>query len=135
MKTIKKIKIKSFYKKNGKLTPFSFTNKFPMTVKRVYFIKAKKNTIRGDHAHKKCSQFFYFINGSIELIIKTDKINKRLVLKESSNYGVLIPPLYWCGVKFLNKKSILMVANDKLYQFSDYIEKFSEFIKYINKKK
>jgi|TARA_B110000196_G_scaffold243967_1_gene212586 dTDP-4-dehydrorhamnose 3,5-epimerase-like enzyme len=135
MKTIKKIKIKSFFKKNGKLTPFSFTNKFPIAVKRVYFIKAKKNTVRGDHAHKKCSQFFYPINGSMELIIKTNKISKKILLKETSNYGVLVPPLYWCGVKFLNEKSILMVANDKLYQFNDYIEKFSDYIKYINKKK
>ena len=135
MKTIKKIIIKSFYKKNGKLTPFSFTNKFPIVVKRVYFIKAAKNTIRGDHAHKKCSQFFYPISGSMELMIKTDKINKKILLNETSNYGVLVPPLYWCGVKFLNKKSILMVANDKLYQFSDYIEKFSDYMKYINKKK
>ena len=58
MKKIKKFKLKSFLRISGKLIPISFNNKFPITVKRIFFLYGNKNKIRGDHAHKKCSQIF-----------------------------------------------------------------------------
>ena len=59
-KTImKKIKFKSFKKKSGTLIPFSLKRDFPIKVKRIFLINGRKNFVRGDHAHKKCSQFIY----------------------------------------------------------------------------
>ena len=59
MKKIKKFKIRSYSKASGKLIPISFGRQFPIKVKRVFFLYGKKNKTRGDHAHKKCSQFFF----------------------------------------------------------------------------
>ena len=67
---------KKFTKKSGHLVPISFKEDVPFKPKRIFLIYGKKNFLRGDHAHKKCSQFFYPISGSMELMIKTDKINK-----------------------------------------------------------
>ena len=36
-------------------------------------------------------------------------------------------------IKFLTQNAILMVACDKEYDFKDYIEKFSEFLKIVKK--
>ena len=44
-----------------------------------------------------------------------------------------MPPKYWCGVKFINKDSILMVACDKYYDFDDYLGTFNEYKKYLKK--
>ena len=52
-----KIKFKGYKKKSGTLVPFSLKKNFPIKVKRIFLINGKKNFIRGDHAHKKCSQF------------------------------------------------------------------------------
>ena len=65
MKKIKKFRIKSFSKSSGRLIPLSFNKKFPIKVKRIFFLYGKKNKIRGEHAHKKCSQFFVRIHGKI----------------------------------------------------------------------
>ena len=72
---MKKFKFKSFRKKSGKLTAFSLRKNFPIRVKRIFIINGEKNFVRGDHAHKKCSQFVYSILGriKIELISKKDK--------------------------------------------------------------
>ena len=133
MKNIRKIKIKSYNSVSGKLVPISFDKKFPFSIKRIFFLHGKKNKIRGEHAHKKCSQFFFSIHGKVILNIKTPNSNKKIVLKSSSNTGILVPPKYWCGVKFINKDSILMVACDKYYDFDDYLGTFNEYKKYLKK--
>ena len=134
MKKIKKFKIKTYLAKTGKLIPISFNKQFPIQVKRVFFLYGKKKKIRGDHAHKKCSQFFFVISGKITLDIKTPSAKKKILLTHSSKIAVLVPPKYWCSVKFVNKNSILMVACDQYYNFNDYLGTFDDYKKYLNKK-
>ena len=134
MKKIKKYKIKSFYKSTGKLLPISFNRKFPMKVKRVFFLYGKKNKVRGDHAHKKCTQFFFPIYGRILLDIKTPNSKKSIKLSHSSNTAILVPPKYWCSIKFKRKNSILMVVTDRYYEFQDYLGTFKDYKKYLLKK-
>ena len=35
--------------------------------KRIFFLIAKKDALRGDHAHKKCIQAFFSIKGSFHI--------------------------------------------------------------------
>ena len=134
MKKIKKIKIKSFKSVSGKLIPVSFDKKFPFSIKRIFFLYGIKKKIRGDHAHKKCSQLFKPITGKMILKIKTPYSEKRFIIGKDSKYAILVPPKYWCSVKFIKKKSILMVMNDRYYEFNDYLETFDEYKKYLLKK-
>ena len=129
MNKIKNIKIKSFSKSTGKLIPITFNKKFPIKVKRIFFLYGKKNKIRGQHAHKKCSQLFIPIQGKMILKILTPQSKKTIQLNTSSKNAVLVPPKYWCDVKFINKNSILMVACDKYYQINDYLKNFTEYKK------
>ena len=134
MNKIKNIKIKSFSKSTGKLIPITFNKKFPIKVKRIFFLYGKKNKIRGQHAHKKCSQLFVPIFGKFILDIKTPKTNKKIMLSHSKNVALYVPPKYWCSVKFLIKNSVLMVICDQLYKANDYIENFNEYKKYLRKR-
>ena len=134
MNKIKNIKIKSFSKSTGKLIPITFNKKFPIKVKRIFFLFGKKNKTRGQHAHKKCSQLFIPIQGKMILKILTPQSKKTIQLNTSSKNAVLVPPKYWCDVKFINKNSILMVACDKYYQINDYLKNFTEYKKYFKKK-
>ena len=134
MKKIRKFRIKSFSKSTGKLIPISFNKQFPIKVKRIFFLYGKKNKIRGNHAHKKCSQFFVPLSGKIILYIKTLDDRKRIELSHSNKTSILIPPKYWCTVKFVNKNSILMVVCDHYYDPKDYIKDFKTYKKYLLKK-
>ena len=84
MKSPKIFHFKKFRKKSGKLLPITFNKKFPIKVKRIFFIYGKKKYKRGDHAHKKCSQLFIPLYGKMILDIKTPKIKKRIVLNHLS---------------------------------------------------
>ena len=134
MKKISKIKIKSFKIFSGELIPISFDKKFPFSVKRIFFLRGVKNKTRGDHAHKKCSQLFLAISGKIVINIKTPYLKKKFSISKNSKYAILVPPKYWCNVKFIQKDSILMVMNDRYYEFNDYLETFEDYKKYLQKK-
>ena len=43
MSEVKIIKLKYFIKKSGTLVPINFNNKFPIKVKRIFYIFGKKN--------------------------------------------------------------------------------------------
>ena len=77
MKKIKKYNIKIFRNGSGKLVPLSFDKKFPIKAKRIFFLYGKKNKIRGNHAHKKCSQFFFLISGKVILNVTTPFSKKK----------------------------------------------------------
>ena len=134
MKKIKKIKIKSFKSGSGKLIPITFDKKFPFNIKRIFFLYGLQKRTRGDHAHKKCSQLFIALSGKMLLNVKTPTVKKKFFMSKNLKYGILIPPKYWCSVKFLEKNSILMVMNDRKYEFDDYLETFSDYKKYLLKK-
>ena len=126
---MKKIKIKNFKKKSGSLIPFSIKKSLPFKIKRIFIIKGKKNFIRGDHAHKKCSQFLYPLVGKIKIYCITKKISKNIILDENKMEGYLLHPKTWCKIKFLSNSAILLVACDREYEFNDYIENYSDFLK------
>ena len=80
MKKIKKFKLKSYTRSSGNLMPINFDKKFPIKVKRIFFINGKKNKIRGEHAHKKCTQFFIPIQGKMNLIVESPNNEKSIRL-------------------------------------------------------
>ena len=118
-----------FKKKSGTLIPISLSKDIPFKTKRIFMIYGNKNFIRGNHAHKKCSQFLVPIFGKIK-IDYFDKFRKNSVLLNSDKKkGILLKPLTWCKLTFLSKNSIILVFCDREYEYKDYIEKISDFKK------
>lgn len=130
---MKKTKFKFYQKKSGTLIPFSLKKDFPIKVKRIFIINGKKNFVRGNHAHKKCSQFIFPISGKIKVECINKQEEKTIILNHKKKEGYLLKPKTWCKIKFLTKNAVLLVACDMEYKFNDYIEDYSEFLKIIKK--
>ena len=128
---IKKIKLNSFKNKSGTLIPIEINNNFPIKVKRIFFIYGKRNYIRADHAHKKCSQFLIPIFGKIKLEYINKKTKGIKILDYKKQQGFLLKPKNWCKIQFITNDSILMVICDRPYEYKDYIENYNEFLKHI----
>ena len=135
MKLPKIFNLKKFTKRSGKLLPITFNNKFPIKVKRIFFIYGKKNHIRGDHAHKKCSQVFFPIIGKIKISMKYKKTEKSINLSHKDSKALLVPPRIWSKVEFLKNNSVVLVLTDYEYDFKDYIETYKEFIAFQKRNK
>ena len=135
MKLPKIFNLKKFTKRSGKLLPITFNNKFPIKVKRMFFIYGRKKYKRGDHAHKKCSQVFIPIKGKIKINMKYRKTEKNILLSANRSRSLFVPPKIWSSVEFLNNNSLVLVLNDYEYDFKDYIETYKEFIAFQRKNK
>ena len=135
MKSPKIFNFKKFTKASGKLLPITFNNKFPIKIKRIFILYGKKNYIRGDHAHKKCSQVFFPIMGKIKINMKYKKTEKSINLSHNGSKALLVPPRIWSSVEFLNNKSVVLVLTDYEYDFKDYIETYKEFIAFQKRNK
>ena len=126
---------KSFKKKSGILIPFSLKNDIPFKVKRIFLIYGKKNFIRGNHAHKKCSQFILPIHGKIEIQYEGKNFKNIEKLDYKKKESCYLKPLTWCKIKFLTNNSVIMVFCNREYEYKDYIENYKLFKKNIAKKK
>jgi len=135
MKLPKIFNLKKFTKRSGKLLPITFNNKFPIKVKRMFFIYGRKKYKRGDHAHKKCSQVFIPIKGKIKINMKYRKTEKSVLLSANRSKSLFVPPKIWSSVEFLNSNSLVLVLTDYEYDFKDYIETYKEFIAFQRKNK
>jgi dTDP-4-dehydrorhamnose 3,5-epimerase-like enzyme len=135
MKSPKVINFKKFTKQSGKLLPITFNNKFPIKVKRIFVIYGKKNYIRGDHAHKKCTQVFFPIMGKIKISMKYKKTEKSINLSHKGSKALLVPPVIWSRIEFLKNNSAVLVLTDYEYDFKDYIETYKEFIAFQKRNK
>ena len=135
MKLPKIFNFKKFTKKSGTLLPITFNNKFPIKVKRIFIIYGKKKYLRGDHAHKKCSQVFFPIKGKIKINMKYKKTKKSINLTHNNSKALLVPPKIWISVESLNSNSVVLVLTDYEYDVKDYIETYKEFIAYQKRNK
>ncbi len=132
---MKKYKYKTFNNKTGSLIPFSLKKDMPFKIKRIFIINGKKNAIRADHAHYKCSQYLVAIQGSIVVSYENTKGKFKKNISFKNKKGLLLKPKTWCKVRFIHKNSILIVFCDREYEYYDYIEEYQKFLKIIKKKK
>ena len=93
---------------------------------RIFFLHSNKSCLRGNHAHKKCTQIFLSLKGSIEITIENKKDLKKLRLKEF-NDPVKVPPLNWVKIK-MKKNQLLMVICNKKFSEKDYIRDYQAFL-------
>ena len=126
MKKIKKVKIKSFISVSGKLVPFTFNKNFPIPVKRIFFLYGKKNKIRGDHAHKKCIQFFLQIKGKSIIKLSDKKKEKKFILNEKKKVILAVYPKTWVKINFLTNNNLTLVMCSHEYSKKDYITDFNK---------
>lgn len=119
LKKIKKIKLDTFKRQNSMLGVFSLKNLSNISIKRLFYISANRNEIRGKHAHKKTNQIFFCLSGSV--LIEASTPNETVVFKLNANDDpIIIPPRMWVVLQF-KKKSIIGVLCDSYFDENEYI--------------
>ena len=132
---MKRSKFKIFSSKTGSLLPISLKKDIPFNSKRIFIINGKKDTIRADHAHHKCSQYLIPIYGSIDVNYENNKGKFKKKLSYNNCEGLLLKPKNWVKIKFNTMNSKLLVFCDREYEYLDYIEQYDNFLKIIGKNK
>jgi dTDP-4-dehydrorhamnose 3,5-epimerase-like enzyme len=126
---IKVINLQFHKAENGGLIVIESNHNISIEIIRIFTVIAKNGAIRGQHAHKKCSQFLTCPYGAI-LVECDDGLNKIEYKLDNPNIGILIPPGIWATQKYLKEDSILNVICNYGYDSDDYIRDYKTFLNY-----
>ena len=127
---LKTFKFRKITETNGSLVPIDLKKFSKFRIKRFFILYGKKNDIRGDHAHKKCTQIYIPISGRSKITISNKKMKKKYILSVKKKIGVYVGALNWCKIKFLENNSSLIVLCNYKFEDKEYIRKFEDFLKF-----
>lgn len=100
----------------------------PYNVKRVYYLyDVPSDAYRGGHAHKQQQEFLIALSGSFEVILDDGK-NKKSVVLNKPNKGLLIPTGIWRELENFSSGSVCLVLSSGRFLESDYIREYANFI-------
>lgn len=113
----------------GDLAVGEFEANIPFQPKRFFFAYGVPNDqSRGEHAHKTCQQFFICVNGSISITVD-DGRNRDEVKLDRPHHGLHVPPGIWALQHRFTPSTVLMVFASHVYDPSDYIHDYNQFLR------
>ena len=119
----------------GQLIALEELRDIPFKIKRVYYIyDTGKNITRGYHAHKKLEQILICVHGKCKVRLD-DGFEKEEVSLEKPNEGLYISKKIWREMYDFSSDAVLMVLASELYDESDYIRNYDEFLEVVEAKK
>jgi len=129
LKDIKVIQLPYFPDPSGELVVMEGKTPVPFAIARAFVVRASTGSIRGQHAHKACSQLMTCLNG-IVAIHCDDGHSVVTHTLDRMDQGLLVPPGIWAECRYQSSAAVLMVLCDRPYEIEDYIRDHAEFKKY-----
>ncbi len=112
----------------GQLVAIEELKDIPFTVKRVYYMyDTGEDVRRGFHAHKALEQILVCVHGSCKILLD-DGFEKKVVPLERPYEGLYVANNMWREMYDFSSDCVLMVLASELYDQSDYIRDYDEFI-------
>lgn len=118
----------------GTLVSVEQMKNLPFEIKRCYYMyDTKPGVRRGFHAHKALKQVLLCVHGSCKVLLDNGK-EKEIVTLDRPNIGLIIESNIWREMFDFTEDAVLMVLASELYDESDYIRNYDDFIKYLEEK-
>lgn len=115
----------------GTLIALEQFKNIPFEIKRVYYMfDTVRGVRRGFHAHKCLKQILICVSGSCKILLD-DGTEKAEVLLDKPNKGLIIESNIWREMFDFSEDAVLMVLASELYDESDYIRNYQDFIAYV----
>ena len=130
--------VKDMFKPNGDergmlVALCDFTD-IPFRIKRVYYMyDTVAGVVRGHHAHKKLEQILICIHGSCRIRLDNGR-EKKIVPLEKPYEGLYISHAMWREMYDFSPDAVLMVLASEVYDESDYIRDYDEFLRMVEAK-
>lgn len=129
MGLVKLIEFPMLGDERGSLLSLESNNNIPFDINRVYYIfNTVKGVSRGFHAHKALKQVAVAVSGSCRFVLDNG-VDKAEVILDVPTRGLLIESFMWREMHDFSDDCVLMVLADQLYDESDYIRKYEDFLR------
>jgi UDP-2-acetamido-3-amino-2,3-dideoxy-glucuronate N-acetyltransferase len=115
----------------GSLSVLEVGSGLPFVPQRYFVVSnVPSRQVRGEHAHLRCQQLLTCVNGECRLLVD-DGARRQEIRLTSPEQAVYVPPMIW-GVQFdFSADAVLLVLASDLYDPSDYIRDYDEFLSQI----
>ena len=90
-----------------------------------------EGVVRGCHAHKSLQQILTCIHGSCKVRLDNGR-EKKVVPLEKPYEGLYIANNIWREMYDFSPDAVLLVLASELYDESDYIRDYDEFLAFVN---
>lgn len=128
MKLVNTIEFKKLGDDRGSLVSLEQNKNIPFEIKRIYYIFGTKDGVsRGFHAHKNLQQVAICVKGSCRFLLDDGKTKEEIIL-DKPDTGLHINSFIWREMHDFSEDCVLMVLASELYDESDYIRDYSEFL-------
>ena len=112
----------------GDLTVGEIEKDVPFAVRRYFVVfNVPSKEVRGEHAHRACEQFLICLRGSCAVLVDDGSVRQEVLL-DRPNLGIYMPAMTW-GVQYrYSEDAALLVLTSRVYEPSDYIRSYDEFL-------
>lgn len=129
------IEFRSHGDERGQLVALEQGVEIPFAIKRVYYIfDTLEGVRRGFHAHRALQQVLVCVSGSCKIMLD-DGMEKCDVQLDSPCKGIVVGNAVWREMYDFSENAVLMVMASELYDESDYIRNYNDFLEYVNNRK
>ena len=121
--------------KQGSLVAIEEYKDVPFQIRRVYYVYGTQiDATRGRHAHKSLEQVIICVHGSCKIKLD-DGRESEIVTLDKPNEGLYLSNTLWREVYDFSPDAVLMVLASEVYQESDYIRDYKDFLDYVKNQK
>jgi len=129
------IQIPIFLDMRGSLVAGEVAKQVPFEPRRFFLVyDVSSQRVRGEHAHKECSQFLVCTHGSCSVVVD-DGFQRQEIRLNQPSVGILIPPMVWATQYNYSPDAVLLVLASHLYDPQDYIRDYEDFLAILRSQK
>lgn len=131
---IERIQLHTHGDDRGLLISLEQARNVPFDIRRVYYLFGTRPGVhRGQHAHRQLTQLAVALHGSVTILVDEGKGDgpTEVVLDDPSQ-GLLLGRLVWRDLHRFTPDCVLMVLADQLYDPTDYILDYDEFLREVH---
>lgn len=102
----------------------------PFDIRRCYYMyNTQPDVSRGFHAHRTLEQVLVCVRGQCTILLDDGRERKKVLL-DRPNKGLYLSPGLWREMHDFSEDAVLMVLASQLYDESDYIRDYQEFLRF-----
>ena len=111
----------------GGLVVAEFRDYVPFQVVRLFYVHdVPADTVRGQHAHRRCRQYVICQTGRVAIEAHDGTRTRRVELQ--AGQAVLVEPGIFFSETYADPDTVLLVLCDRPYEPDDYIRSLDEFL-------
>lgn len=116
----------------GQLVAIEECKDIPFEIKRIYYIyNTLQGVIRGYHAHKQLQQVLICVHGNCKIRLDNGK-ESTIVCLDKPYEGIYLSNNIWREMFDFSPDAVLLVLASEIYDESDYIRDYDEFLRLVN---